>query len=147
MDAMRAYGAARVDRESEDVEAFTSTETTSRRRAHTFRAVGLAVAIGALVACGAMMHTARGGKVIAIGDGLDAQADDGVTGVDPTAPPGPSNYTSCLDACGADVKDRVMMLLDMRSCGELDGVDKSCLSNAACDGVRANVEEECPDVL
>jgi len=143
------YGAAHRDCEStaESVDALATTETYPRRRERAFRVISLAVAVGALVACGAMINATRGGNVLTLGTVLAAEADDGATGVDPTSPPGSSADTVCLDACGGDVKDRVMELLDMRSCGELDGVDKSCLSTDACESVRTNIKEECPNVL
>ena len=151
---MSAYGAAHRDCESaaEHDGAFaSSTETNYQRRTRgeKFRVISLAVAVGALVACGAMINAgsrARG-NVSTLGTVLAAEADDGVTGADPATPPGPSDDTVCLNACGADAKSKVMDLLDMQSCDKLDGMDKSCLSTDACEGVRKNIKAECPDVL
>lgn len=152
---MRAYGAAHRDCESaaEDDGAFaSSTETTIYRgggRGEKFRVISLAVAVGALVACGAMINAgsrARG-NVSTLGTVLAAEADSGVTGADPATPPGPSDDTECLNACGADAKSKVMDLLDMRMCDKLNGMDTSCLSTDTCEGVRKNIKAECPDAL
>jgi len=153
---MRAYGAAHRDCESaaEDDGAFASSnETTTIYRGggrdQKFRVISLAVAVGALVACGAMVNAgsrARG-NVSTLGTVLAAEADGGVTGADAATPPGPSDDTVCLNACGADAKSKVMDLLDMRMCDKLNGMDKSCLSTDACQGVRKNIKAECPDAL
>jgi hypothetical protein len=147
---MRAYGAAPRDCEStaEDADAFTpSTETIHRRRDQKFRVISLAVAVGALVACGAVINASRGGKVSTLGTVLAAETDDGVTGADPATPPGPADDVECLTACGADVESNVMDLLDMQMCDSLDGVDKSCLSTDLCQSVRESIKAECPDAL
>ena len=151
--AMRAYGAAHRDCEShaEDDGAYaSSTETIFYQRRgrdqQKFRVISLAVALGALVACGAMINAARG-NVPSLGTVLAAEADDGVTGADAATPPGPSDDTECLNACGDDAKSKVMDLLDMRMCNKLDGIDKSCLSTDACQGVRKSIKAECPDAL
>lgn len=152
---MRAYGAAHRDCESnaEDDGAYaSSTETIYQRRGRDqkFRVISLAVAVGALVACGAMVNAAGSrarGNVSTLGTVLTAETDDGITGADQATPPGPSDDTKCLDACGDDAKSKVMDLLDMRMCNKLDGMDKSCLSTDACQGVRNNIKEECPDAL